>query len=106
MMTKLVQPLNDNTTRWIIGLLISTIILLIGFYGTWTKDELTRVASAQMSFVTLESYRYQNEQNEKERRRNTEKIEELQKSINSTLIELLKKTNDIQIQIARIEAKN
>ena len=100
---KLNQPLNDNTTRWIIGLLVSIIMALVLFYGNWTKDEMIRLGSAQAAFVPIDLYQRDQNWTEKERRKNSDRIEILQKEINTTIMEIFNKLTEIQVQIAKIE---
>ena len=100
---KLNQHLNGNTTRWIIGLLVSIIMALVLFYGNWTKEEMIRLGSAQAAFVPIDLYQRDQDRSGQERRKNAEKIETLQREMNITLVTVLNKLTEIQVQVARIE---
>uniref|UniRef100_A0A6M3IJL1 Uncharacterized protein n=1 Tax=viral metagenome TaxID=1070528 RepID=A0A6M3IJL1_9ZZZZ len=104
-MTRLTQPLNGTTTRAIIGTLITIILLLVGFYGTWTKDELVRLANIQTSFVTVAAYQRDQDRAGQERRRNADGVGMLQKEMNATIIGIFSKLTEIQLQVARLEQK-
>ena len=100
---KLNQHLNGNTTRWIIGLLVSIIMALVLFYGNWTKEEMIRLGSAQAAFVPIDLYQRDQNWTEKERRKNSDRIEILQKEINTAIMEIFNKLTEIQVQVAKIE---
>jgi len=96
------QKLNGSAQKWLIRTLVTLLIGMAAYNWNIMRSDM---AFVQARYVNTDQYRIDCIRAENERSRNTERIEDMGKSINSTLSVILDKVSDIKVQVAKIEGR-